>query len=287
MTGSADGSGGRGRRTLLGQQLGRELRRLRERAGLGQDEAAGAVGLPGELVGRVERGAAQIAEVDLVALLRRYGLGAEAQWRDHLSVARELARPGWWPPDGPLPAMYTDYLRLERAASVVRSYGEQLLPRLIQTREYALSDVALDQPDDGVRARLVQMRMRRQATVFTPGGPTVWALVAEAALRHQPVGPAARTEQLRHLLALVEAGGLVLQVLPAAAAVRATGGPFTILRFAQHFLPDVVYLQQTTSSMRLEREADVEHYTLLMDRLVARAEQPRRTPEILRALLDE
>jgi hypothetical protein len=275
------------RPTVLALELGRELRRLRGCAGLDAAAAGAAIGVPAEVVERVERGVLELADEDLVTLLACYGLADLEQCRDHLAVAREARRQGWWHPHGRLlPAVYTDYLRLERSASLVRTYGDRLLPRLLQTREYARAVIALDLDDPDTLPQRVELRMRRQAAAFAPGGPTVWAVVSETALRRPPVDPPAHEEQLRHLLELQERTGVVLQVLPAASSTGLTAaGSFTLLRFAQRFLPDVVYLQQTTSSLRLDRQPDVEHYSLLLDRLSARAEQPRRTTAILYDLL--
>jgi hypothetical protein len=283
------GGGAPPRPTALALELGRELRRLRVRAGLDPAVAGAAIGVPAEVVEQLERGSADLADAHLVDLLARYGLTDPEQCRDHLAVAAEVRRRGWWDPHGRLlPAVYTDYLRLERSASLVRTYGDRFVPRLLQSEEYARAVIALDLDDQRTLPERVGMRMRRQAEALAPGGPTIWAIVSETALRQPAVDPSAHRQQLRHLLELQDARGVVLQVLPATSSDGLTAaGSFTLLRFAQRFLPDVVYLQQTTSSLRLDRRPDVEHYTLLLDRLTARAEQPRRTTAILCGLLGE
>jgi transcriptional regulator with XRE-family HTH domain len=283
------GGGAPSRPTVLALELGRELRRLRGRAGLDPAAAGAAIGVPAEVVEQVERGSAELPDAHLLDLLARYGLTDPEQYRDHLAVAAKARRLGWWEPHGRLlPAVYTDYLRLERSASLVRTYGDRFVPRLLQSREYARAVIALDLDDPRTLPERVELRMRRQAEALAPGGPTIWAIVSDAALRRPPVDPSAHREQLRHLLELQERRAIVLQVLPAASSDGLTAaGSFTLLRFAERFLDDVVYLQQTTSSLRLDRRPDVEHYTLLLDRLTARAEQPRRTTAILCGLLEE
>jgi Domain of unknown function (DUF5753) len=52
----------------------------------------------------------------------------------------------------------------------------------------------------------------------------------------------------------------------------AAGGPFTILRFAERDLPDVVYLEQLTSALYLDKREDVDHYRVVMDRLCSDVE---------------
>ena len=64
----------------------------------------------------------------------------------------------------------------------------------------------------------------------------------------------------------------------------AAGGPFTILRFAEQELPDIVYLEQLTSALYLDKRADVETYLVLIDRLAAAALTPRRTQAMIASL---
>ena len=79
-----------------------------------------------------------------------------------------------------------------------------------------------------------------------------------------------------------ELPNISLQVAPFSyGGHAAAGGPFAILRFAEPDLPDIVYLEQLTSALYLDKRADVEHYAAVMDRLCAQVEQPDRTEEIL------
>ena len=79
-----------------------------------------------------------------------------------------------------------------------------------------------------------------------------------------------------------------LQVLPfRAGAHAAAGGSFTILRFAEPDLPDIVYLEQLTSAVYLDKRADVEDYVMIMERVTVQAETPARSRDLLRRLLDE
>jgi hypothetical protein len=65
----------------------------------------------------------------------------------------------------------------------------------------------------------------------------------------------------------------------------AVGGPFTILRFANPDLPDIVYLEQLTSALYLDKGEDVEHYLMIMDRLCVQAKSPTETIELLNSIL--
>ena len=61
----------------------------------------------------------------------------------------------------------------------------------------------------------------------------------------------------------------------------AAGGAFTILRFPDHDLPDVVYLEQLTGALYLDKPEDVDEYAGAMGRLSIEAVPPARTGEIL------
>jgi hypothetical protein len=52
-------------------------------------------------------------------------------------------------------------------------------------------------------------------------------------------------------------------------------GAFSILRFAEHDLPDVVYIEQLTSAVYLDQRQDVEHYLEVADQLSGQAMTPR------------
>jgi hypothetical protein len=107
-------------------------------------------------------------------------------------------------------------------------------------------------------------------------------VVDEAALRRQLVGPEQSRAQLTHLIEMNELPNVSLQVAPFSyGGHAAAGGPFAILRFAEPDLPDIVYLEQLTSALYLDKRSDVEHYAAVMDRLCAQVEPPENTEAIL------
>jgi hypothetical protein len=54
-------------------------------------------------------------------------------------------------------------------------------------------------------------------------------------------------------------------------------GAFTILRFQERDLPDVVYIEQLTSALYLDQRPDVEHYLEVVDQLSGQAQTPAET----------
>ena len=58
-----------------------------------------------------------------------------------------------------------------------------------------------------------------------------------------------------------------------------------MLRFDDPELPDVVYMEQLTSALYLDKRDDVDHYAAAMERLCVEAEPPALTVDILDRIL--
>lgn len=263
--------------------LGGELRRRRERAGLSREAAGESIRASPAKISRLELGRVGFKERDVADLLTLYGIVDPGERNRFFALARSANAPGWWHRYADLlPAWFETYLGLEQAASVIRTYELQFVPGLLQVREYARAVTLLGHQDPTEVERRVELRMRRQELLTTTGAPTLWAVVDEAALRRSLDGPALLRAQLDHLLAMNELPNVTLQIAPLRLGGHAAaGGPFTILRFAEPDLPDVVYLEQLTTALYLDKRSDVEHYTRVMDRLGAQVEPPERTAAVL------
>ncbi|MBA2474022.1 MAG: hypothetical protein H0V41_17985 [Pseudonocardiales bacterium] len=59
------------------------------------------------------------------------------------------------------------------------------------------------------------------------------------------------------------------------------GGPFTILRFSEPDLPDIVYLEQLSSALYLDKSQDIDHYSQIMDLMCVQAKSPAETIRFL------
>jgi Domain of unknown function (DUF5753) len=94
--------------------------------------------------------------------------------------------------------------------------------------------------------------------------------------------------QLERLIEASELANVTLQVLPFHVGGHAAeAGAFTILRFTAPDLPDVVYVEQLTSALYLDKLDDVDAYAAVMNRLDVESAPPRETVEILTAILQE
>ncbi|MGY5125582.1 helix-turn-helix domain-containing protein [Streptomyces nigrescens] len=281
----------RGGPTVLRIVLGTQLRRLREGAGITREAAGDAIRGSHAKISRLELGRVSCKERDVADLLTLYNVTDEAVRADFLKLARRTSSPGWWHQYGDvLPGWFETHIGLEEAASVIRTYEVQFVPGLLQTPDYARAVAQLGHPRSSSEEieRRVQLRVQRQELLTIPDAPRVWAVIDEASLRRPLGGPEVMADQLRHLLKMTELPNVTLQIAPfSLGGLAAAGGPITILRFLEPDLPDIVYLEQLTSALYLDKRDDVDHYLAVMDRLSAQSESPRESVAILERLLKQ
>ncbi|MEU5907358.1 helix-turn-helix transcriptional regulator [Micromonospora sp. NPDC047527] len=277
--------------TVLRMLLGAQLRRLREASGVTREGAGWEIRSSESKISRMELGRVGFKERDVSDLLTLYGV-TDGQERDALlKLARDANSPGWWHRYGDvLPSWFQSYLGLEAAAALIRSYEVQFVPGLLQTREYARAVVLLGHgtADAAEIERRVALRMQRQQLLRRDDPPQLWAVVDEAALRRPIGGVEVMRGQVEALIEATRSPHIRLQVIPfAAGGHAAAGGAFTILRFGDQELPDIVYIEQLTSAIYLDKRDDLDYYAVAMERLCVEAEPPERTPEILGRLLKD
>ncbi|MEN3297964.1 MAG: hypothetical protein V7633_22 [Pseudonocardia sp.] len=282
---------GQGGPTVLRIMLGTQLRRLREELGITREAAGDAIRASHAKISRLELGRVGFKERDIADLLTLYGVD-DAEERDRwMQLVRQANEPNWWHRyTDVLPSWFELYLRLEQAASIIRSYQVQFVPGLLQSEQYARAVIVQGHGGEDAEEidRRVNLRMTRQKLLTEPDAPRFWAVIDEAALRRAFGSPAVMQEQIGHLLELAEIPSVTIQVLPfSSGGHAAAGGPFTVLRFAERDLPDIVYLEQLTSAMYLEKRPEVEVYLRTMERITVQAETPNASKDMLRSLLDE
>jgi len=276
--------------TVLRILLGSQLRMLREVKGITREEAGYAIRASGSKISRMELGRVSFKERDVTDLLKLYGVD-EDETATLVALAVQANTPGWWHKYGDvLPDWFQVYVGLEEAASLIRLYEVQFVPGLLQTADYARAVVRLGQPGAAPEEieRRISLRMGRQELLTKPGGPRLWAIVDEAALRRPIGGKEVMRAQLEQLILATEEPQVTLQVMPFRSGGHAAeAGAFTIMRFPEPDLPDVVYLEQLTSALYLDKRDDVEKYTEVMERLSVESESPERSVDILSGMLEE
>ncbi|MFF0298596.1 helix-turn-helix domain-containing protein [Kitasatospora sp. NPDC004615] len=285
MTTVQPGGGSMVRRILLGSQL----RRLREGCAISREDAGYAIRASESKISRMELGRVSFKERDVADLLSLYGLGGGAERETLLALVREANKSGWWHSyNDVLPNWFQTYMGLEEAAALIRTYEVQFIPGLLQCDEYARAIFAQNRPvlaDDEIERR-VALRARRQKLLTEGRGPKLWAVIDEAALRRPVGGPEVMRAQLEHLVELAELPSVVLQVMPFRFGAHAgESGAFSVLRFPEQDLPDVVYLEQLTSALYLDKRDDVDEYVQVMERLCVDSLTPQQTLDLLQGIL--
>ncbi|MFI7698833.1 helix-turn-helix domain-containing protein [Nonomuraea sp. NPDC049480] len=273
--------------TVLRILLGTQLRRLRTDKGISREDAGYSIRASHAKISRLELGQVSFKQRDVADLLTLYGVTDPAERQPLLDLARQANAPGWWHKYGDvLPHWFEVYIGLEGAASSIRTYENQFVPGLLQTPAYARAVIELAH-EKATRAemdRRVSLRTTRQKRLES--GLTVWAVIDEAVVRRTLGSPETMREQITHLLDVTAERNVTVQVMPFdRGGHAAAGGPFSILRFPERELPDVVYMEQLTSALYLDKPVDSDHYMEVMDRLSIQAETPKETRRFLEQLI--
>jgi hypothetical protein len=237
----------------------------------------------------MELGRVGFKERDVADLLSLYGVTDQAERDSMLALAREANTPGWWHRYGDvLPGWAQAYVGLEAATTLIRTYEVQFVPGLLQTEEYARAVIMLGHASAAPSEieRRVRLRMDRQHVLARSEPTRLWAVLDEAVLWRPIGGHDVMRAQIEALMQATKLPNVRLQVIPfSAGGHAAAGGPFSILRFPDQDLPDVVYIEQLTSALYLDKRDEVNDYAVAMDRLCVEADPPGGTADILSRIL--
>lgn len=276
--------------TALRIVLGAQLRRLREASEISRADAGYSIRGSESKISRLELGRVGLKERDVADLLTMYGVTDETDRETFLEMVRRSNQPGWWHRyTDSMPDWFHDFVGLEEAAVRILTYELQFVPGLMQTEDYARALVSHGRPDSASAEaeRLVGLRMTRQKILNRSGGPRLWAVIDESVL-HRPIGGRrVLLAQLDHLLELTKDPQITLQVVPYPLSGYAAEGPFTMLRFGEAELPDLVYIEHLAGALYLDKRDDVELYSRVFDRLTVDAHTPDRTRQTLSKLRAE
>ncbi|MFJ8859329.1 Scr1 family TA system antitoxin-like transcriptional regulator [Streptomyces sp. NPDC102451] len=221
---------------------GAELRRLREAAGLSQNELGERAFCSGTYIGLFEA-AERRPQVDLSQRFDEL-LGSG----EHLQRLSQLAR------QSRVAEYFADAAELETRAASICEYAPMLVPGVLQTREYARAVTRASQrlaSEETVEDQ-VAARMERAEILLRDAPPRFWAILHEAALRVPVGGSDIMSAQLTRLIEAARAHPhVIIQVLPFAAGTH----PFmntmvSLMSFAD--APPAVYTEGAYSGQLTE-----------------------------------
>jgi transcriptional regulator with XRE-family HTH domain len=268
------------------RQLGRQLRLLRERAGLTLEEAAPALDWSASKLSRIET-AQQVVDVHgLRSMLDLYQVGDG--WAELTELVREARRRGWWRAYG---LGDDSYIGFEAGAGRVTEFALTSVPGLLQTQGYsrALFTGSLVRRTRAERQNLVAVRaIRQQRLAASSDNPVELETVIDESVLHRPCGgPKVFAEQLRHLVTAAELPSVTLQVLPTGvgADLPITSG-FIVLDFGDLDEPDIAYAEHSLGAALTQSKSEVTRSRLLFDRLRSLALGPADSVEKIRQLAE-
>ncbi|MFI5936070.1 helix-turn-helix domain-containing protein [Actinoplanes sp. NPDC051494] len=273
--------------TIRRRRLGAELRRYRDGAGVTIDVVADRLGCSPSKVSRIETGHTSATPRDVKDMLDIYGVdGAVSD--ELVQIAREARQKGWWHPFSTV--LTGAYVGLEAAARSVRSYEQQVVPGLLQTDKYAIAMIRaarVGDADQKIEQR-VRVRMARQALLIQDDPIDLWVVLDEAVLSRPVGGDEVMREQLHRLAEMAELPNVTLQILPFAAGAHAgMDGTFAVLDFPDAEDPDVVFVENATGGLFLEKADELHKYNLIFDAIRSSALPPEESRNMIAMLAEE
>ncbi|MFG3285032.1 helix-turn-helix domain-containing protein [Streptomyces sp. NPDC048111] len=272
--------------TVRRRRLGQELRRLRELKGMTAEEVAERLLVSQSKISRLENGRRSISQRDVRDLCGVYEVEDHRIVDSLMQMAKDSRQQGWWHAFGDIP--YSVYIGLETDAASLRVYDPQVVPGLLQTREYAEALIAGALPETAPTdvEKRVSVRLRRQERVKAAENPLrLWVVIDEAALRRTVGGKQMMIDQLEFLIVQSQLPHVTVQVLPfSMGAHPGINGQYAILEFPDASDSSVVYIEGVTSDLYLEKANDVQKYSVMYEHLRAQALNVDQTREFITAV---
>lgn len=186
------------------------------------------------------------------------------------------------------PSWAAAYIDHEREAVAVSSYENQVLPGLLQTKEYAravfrsrvpiLSEEEIDLQVAG--------RIERQAVLHRKEPMSASFVISEAVLRDRIGGEEVFRNQIRHLLECGRLPGVTIQVLPLTQQSHpALDGPFVLFETPQH--DHLAYAETQRGSLVIYDLDEVSILAMRYAMLRTQALNAEETQGLLERLLGE
>ncbi|MFI1191528.1 helix-turn-helix domain-containing protein [Streptomyces californicus] len=276
--------------TVRRRRLGTKLRALRAELTLEEVAERSEGRFVYSKLSRIETAKSPAKAKDIDALLDLYvtlGRDVSEELRAALlTLTKEGAQRGWWHSyRGVLTPVYEDLISLEAEAESVSSWQLGVIPGLLQTGEYARELMRAMAMSEAIEARvdaLVEVRLARQAVLTREDPLTLWAIVAEQALRSTSEDDEVMHGQLGRLLSMGKRPNVNVQVLPANAPLHVGQlGSFTILGFGPHTDLDVVHTEGLTSALYVEEREQITAHRDAWQRLTSAALSVEASAELI------
>jgi hypothetical protein len=160
---------------------------------------------------------------------------------------------------------------------------------LLQTDDYARAIIRGINPlmDDQVQKERVEARMRRQELLERAGRPRVRALLDEAVLRRQVVGPKAMGAQLGKIQDIAASEKIIVQIVPYTSGAHASSDSnMTLFEFGDASVPGIVHVEGLIGGQYIDRPESVERFREMLDNLRDAALSPRESQVLITEIKD-
>ncbi|MFD3381275.1 Scr1 family TA system antitoxin-like transcriptional regulator [Streptomyces sp. NPDC058697] len=257
-------------------KYGEELRRLREAAGLTQEELSQRAVMSRTHIAHIEAGRRRPDVDDARRLDQVLGTGGFFVRFLPTLDGRKVAE------------HFAEAAELELQATVIRQYAATLVPGFLQTEAYAREVLGSGHPAKRIeeRDRLLVTRLERARILKDFESPQVWILLGEAVLRQMIGGPAVMCEQLRHIVELGESRRIRVHVLPfRVGAHAALEGPVKLMWFQD--LPPVAYVEGLKSGRVWELPSVVRQCEEVYNHALGDALSHRKSLALIRSVAED
>lgn len=271
------------------KRLAKELRQLREAAGLTHEQLGKKTKLHRLKISRLENAQGRPNVSEVMTILDQLGVEGD-RWHKLIEVAADGGEKGWWQEWGDdMGTRQQQYADLEAGATTIREYNNYALPGLLQTTSYNMAR-AIQTRDKGEKVpddldRQVSARGARQRMLRRPSGPRYEAILEEVVVRRPTASPAAMSEQLSHLIELAAEDQYTILVLPIESGLAgywSLRAPFSLYTYEDPEDPNVVAVDVETEDLVSIEPADVERYTELYRRARKAALPPKNSVAFLK-----
>jgi len=273
--------------TIRRRRLGAELRRYRDAAGVTIDVVAERLGCSPSKVSRIETGHTSATPRDVKDMLDIYGVGG-SESDELVQISREARQKGWWHPFSTV--LTGAYVGLEAAARSIRAYEQQVVPGLLQTDKYAIAMIRAARPGDADQEieQRVRVRMARQALLIQDDPIDLQVVLDEAVVSRPVGGDEVMRDQLLRLVEATRLPNVTLQILPFAAGAHAgMDGTFAILDFPDAEDPNVVFVENATGGLFLEKSDELRKYNSIFDTIRSSALSTEESRNMIAMLAEE
>ncbi|MFD3721543.1 Scr1 family TA system antitoxin-like transcriptional regulator [Streptomyces sp. NPDC058674] len=256
--------------------FGRQMKLLREVAGLTQAELGDRVGYGEGLVASVEQGR-RIPKPEMIDAVDD-AVGGRGLLQ---AMKEEVARARY-------PGFFRDAARLEAEAVELHVYANHAVPGLLQTEEYARAVFAMWRPllsEEIIEQRLAARLARQQ--IFSRKSAPLMSFVIEEVVLHRPIGgPDALRGQLEQILLVGHARNVEIQVMPTSCDDHAgLCGPFTLIETSGQ--RRIAYVEVQEDSRLLTERKPVRSLEARYGIIRAQALTPRESLAHIEKLLGE